>query len=71
MGAGAGGGGTRGNGRVRQQQTKHCRRWREGPSASGGEGGSKKHAGATWLGATPNISLVMVGQFSWDLLKVA
>ena len=26
---------------MRQQQTKHCRRWREGPSASGGEGGSK------------------------------
>ena len=35
-GAGSGGGGTRGNERVRQQRTKHCRRWREGPSASGG-----------------------------------
>ena len=34
-------GGTRGSERVRQQQTKHCRRSREGPSASGGEGGSK------------------------------
>ena len=24
-----------------KRQTKNCRRWREGPSASGGEGGSK------------------------------
>jgi hypothetical protein len=39
--AGAGGGGTRGNEWVQQQQTKHFRRWREGPSASSGEGCSK------------------------------
>jgi hypothetical protein len=38
-GRGLAGEAPRGNERV--QQTKHCRRWREGPSASGGEGGSK------------------------------